>query len=130
MDAVIAVDTSAAIDYLRSRPAPPQIDRATQVFVPLPVIGELFYGALGARDPETEVAAVERLIRRWTVLYPDATTARTYADIRIHRKLNPVFTGSLRNDLWIAAVCLQHRLPLLTNDTGFDLIPNLAVLHW
>jgi predicted nucleic acid-binding protein len=113
MDAVIAVDTSAAIDYLRSRPAPPQIDQATQVFVPLPVIGELFYGALGARDREAEV-----------------TTARTYADIRIHRKLNPVFTGSLRNDLWIAAVCLQHRLPLLTNDRGFDAVPNLAVLHW
>lgn len=34
------------------------------------------------------------------------------------------------NDLWIAALCLQHALPLLTNDRGFDTIDGLAVIHW
>jgi predicted nucleic acid-binding protein len=34
------------------------------------------------------------------------------------------------NDLWIAALCLQHDLPLLTNDHGFDHIAGLTVIHW
>jgi predicted nucleic acid-binding protein len=34
------------------------------------------------------------------------------------------------NDLWIAALCIQHSLPLLTNDRGFNGIENLEVIHW
>lgn len=34
------------------------------------------------------------------------------------------------NDLWIAALCLQHNLPLLTNDRGFDAIAGLTIRHW
>ena len=34
------------------------------------------------------------------------------------------------NDLWIAALCIQHNLPLLTHDRGFDHIAGLTVVHW
>ncbi|HKO57874.1 MAG TPA: PIN domain-containing protein [Thermoanaerobaculia bacterium] len=129
-ESVIAVDTNAAIDFLRNQRRPPQIDRARSLFLPLPVVGELFVGAFGARDRNAETTSVEELLKEWTVLSPDVNTARFYADIRVHRKLNPAFSASLRNDLWIAALCLQHRLPLLTNDRGFELVPGLEVLHW
>jgi predicted nucleic acid-binding protein len=36
----------------------------------------------------------------------------------------------LLNDLWIAALCLQHRLPLLTNDKDFEGIEGLDLVHW
>jgi len=35
-----------------------------------------------------------------------------------------------RLDVWIAALCIQHDVPLLTNDRGFDTIPELTVIHW
>lgn len=130
MEHAIAVDASAAIDFLRAKHRPPQIARATSVFIPLPVVGELLAGAFGARNRATETAAVEELTREWTVLFPDVNTAHLYAEIRVHRKLNPAFSVNLRNDLWIAALCLQYHLPLLTNDRGFDAVPGLAVLHW
>src|SRR5436853_4718186 len=39
-------------------------------------------------------------------------------------------TGSAeRNDFWIAAVCLQHSVPLLSNDKSFDEIDGLQVMH-
>ena len=38
--------------------------------------------------------------------------------------------ASKMNDFWIAALCIQHGLPLLTNDKGFDNIPGLTVIHW
>ncbi len=130
MEDAIAIDTSAAIDYLRDRHRLSQIDEAASIVIPLPVIGELFVGAFGARNRAKETAAVDAVLRQWTVLYPDVSTARLYAEIRVHRKLNPAFSVNLRNDLWIAALCLQHNVPLLTNDRGFDAVPDLRVLHW
>jgi predicted nucleic acid-binding protein len=34
------------------------------------------------------------------------------------------------NHLWIAALCLQFDLPLLTNDALFDEVSELEVIHW
>ena len=34
------------------------------------------------------------------------------------------------NDMWIAALCIQHDVPLLTSDHGFDIITGLTVIHW
>ncbi|MBV9494405.1 MAG: PIN domain-containing protein [Acidobacteria bacterium] len=130
IEGAIAVDTTAAIDYLRNEYRPPQIDQASSILVPLPVVGELFVGAFGARNRLKETATVDVLLRAWTVLSPDVSTARLYAEIRVHRKLNPGFGENVRNDLWIAAICLQHNVPLLTNDRGFDSIPGLHTLHW
>ena len=47
-------------------------------------------------------------------------TAGIYADIRLQlkRSASPIPT----NDMWIAAIALQHGLPILTNDTHFDRI--------
>ena len=51
---------------------------------------------------------------------------------RLRAQLNIATTpkAAYLNDLWIAALCLQHDLPLLTNDRGFDSIPNLTTIHW
>jgi len=44
-----AVDTSAAVDYLRpNRTSPPALLNAEEVFLPLPVIGELYAGAFNS----------------------------------------------------------------------------------
>jgi len=62
------------------------------------------------------------------VLLADVDSARVYG--RLRATASAEITGSKRNDLWIAALCLQHNLPLLTNDSGFDRIPALRVIHW
>jgi predicted nucleic acid-binding protein len=33
-------------------------------------------------------------------------------------------------DLWIAALCLQHQLPLLTKDSLFPDVIGLDVVNW
>jgi len=35
-----------------------------------------------------------------------------------------------RVEVWIAALCIQYKMPLLTNDGGFDHIDGLTVIHW
>jgi predicted nucleic acid-binding protein len=72
-----------------------------------------------------------RVIKRWRPLLPDLETARVYGKVRADASRAAIsLTASKTNDLWIAALCIQHDLPLLTNDGGFDHIPGLNVIHW
>lgn len=73
--------------------------------------------------------ALEAFTGDHTVIAPDRVTARTYGQLRAPYGKTSLRTSKI-NDLWIAALCLQHDLPLLTNDRGFDTIAGLTVLHW
>jgi tRNA(fMet)-specific endonuclease VapC len=131
MNRSLVADTNAVIDFIRQAgvlPAP--LTLAETIFVPLPVVGELFTGAYASKRTVENVGAVERTISNWTVLLPDLETARVYGRIRaVLRSLQSVSQGRM-NDLWIAALCIQHATPLVTNDRGFDSIPDLQVIHW
>ena len=98
--------------------------------LPLPVLGELFTGAYSSDRKTANIAAVEGVIARWTVLSPDAETAREYGRIRAQLREMSRTTHTRLNDLWIAALCIQHAVPLLTNDRGFDVITGLTVIRW
>jgi tRNA(fMet)-specific endonuclease VapC len=124
-----AVDTNAVVDFLRpERISPPElIDRRNGVFLPLPVAGELFFGVAASRQ-QAQQDALEGILLRWTVLSADIETAKLYGMLRAQVAAD--ISSSKRNDFWIAALCLQHDLPLLTNDRGFDSIAGLTVVHW
>jgi tRNA(fMet)-specific endonuclease VapC len=128
----LAVDTNAIVEYLRlDREYPKQLDDADQVFLPLTVVGELFYGAALSDRPEHHRGIIGRIVERWPPLVPDVETSRIYGDMRAIASRTPIsLRASKVNDFWIAALCIQHRLPLLTNDKGFDNIPGLTVIHW
>ena len=132
MNGRLVVDTNAVVDYLRaSRPAPPALLTAPEIFLPLTVLGELFAGAFASERESENLDAVARLATAWPLLVPDAETARIYGRIRANdRRRRSAWTEPARNDFWIAALCLQHRLPLLTNDKIFDEIEGLEVVHW
>jgi tRNA(fMet)-specific endonuclease VapC len=128
----LALDTNAAVDYIRDdRQSPPPIDAAERVVVPLTVIGELFFGASHSARPEANRSIIESTLERWYALLPDVETARIYGEIRAatFQKTKNLGTSKV-NDMWIAALCIQHNLPLLTNDGGFDAIQGLTAIHW
>lgn len=133
----LAVDSSAAVDYFDpARPVPPAIDQADQLFLPLPVLGELRFGALNA-SAEWRPRMLETLdafVKRCEVLLPDLQTADAYARVRASIRF-PVTMSRRRevhllNDVWIAALCIQHELPLLTNDRDFEGIADLTIIRW
>jgi tRNA(fMet)-specific endonuclease VapC len=123
----LAVDANAVIDLFRSGTPPAPITDSKTIFLPLPVIGELFGGAYSSQRVRANLVLVEELIVRWKRLIPDVQTARLYGRLRAQEA---AARQSRINDLWIAALCIQHSLPLLTNDGGFDAIAGLTVLHW
>ncbi|MCU1258058.1 MAG: PilT protein domain protein [Bryobacterales bacterium] len=86
--------------------------RADEIAVPVIVLGEYRYGIQGSA-----------LLPDCRVLPLDEETAQQYADIRVglKRRGRPIPA----NDLWIAALARQYKLPLLSRDVHFDIVPGL-----
>jgi len=119
----VALDTSVAIAVLAGQAGSLLSQSIEQFLLPVPVIGELHYGALNSRRVAENLAEVEALVARCRVLDITAATAAVYARLRLglKQKGQPI----PENDLWIAALCVEHQVPLVTLDGHFDAIEEL-----
>jgi tRNA(fMet)-specific endonuclease VapC len=125
----IALDTNRYIDFCKGVPeAVKFIREAERIFLPLIVLGELRGGFLsGSRSKENEVI-LSRFINspRVDILCPDEQTSHHYA--RLYFQLRRQGTPIPTNDLWVAALVVQHDLLICARDRHFDLIPQLPRL--
>jgi predicted nucleic acid-binding protein len=55
-------------------------------------------------------------------------TAKLYGEITT--QLRQIGHSIQQNNIWIAALCKQYNYKLATNDTGFDNILGLEVIHF
>lgn len=123
----LAIDTNRYVAFMRDEPdARAVIDRAERVVLPLNVLAELRAGfRAGGRSARNEQTLV-RFLRspHVEVLSADDATTHFYAELftELRAAGRPIPT----NDLWIAALCVQHDLPLFTRDKHFDAIERLA----
>ncbi len=121
----IALDTNIAVDVLNDVPRTIQwLAGIGEIFLPVPVIGELRFGALKSSRASENQAKVDRLVARCRVLPADLCVANRYASVRID--LSGKGTPIPENDIWIAATCLEHGLTLATFDRHFSAVPGLA----
>lgn len=118
-----ALDTSVAIDVLAGEPANLLSQTVEEFLLPVPVVGELRYGALNSKRASENLAAVDELVGRCRVLEITATTAAVYARLRL--ALKEKGTPIPENDVWIAALCVEHQVPLVTADAHFDAVDGL-----
>lgn len=123
----LALDTNRYTDFCRGEPATVELLEAAQaVFLPFVVLGELRAGfAVGRRGPHNERTLRQFLLRDGVgVLYPDEQTTHHYAGV--FRQLRSQGTPIPTNDMWVAALVLQHNLVLCDRDHHFDHLPQLA----
>ncbi|WP_413165650.1 type II toxin-antitoxin system VapC family toxin [Capilliphycus salinus ALCB114379] len=102
--------------------------QASEVFIPTPVIGELYYGARKSGRSQANLAKIDEFIANNTVLLCDVETARQYGDIK--NKLRLKGRPLTENDIWIAAIALQYSLILVTRDAHFLEVGNLQTANW
>lgn len=102
------------------------IERADQVWLPFIALGELRAGfAVGSEGPRNEAVLRRFLLKPGVgVLYADEQTAHHYA--AIYRQLRKHGTPIPTNDMWIAALVLQHSVALFARDAHFDALPQLT----
>jgi len=124
----VALDTNAYSDFLRGETSRVDIvRRATRIFLPLIVIGELRAGfAAGNREAANQAGLRQFLASpRVSVLSPDEVTTEHYA--RIFLQLRQQGAAIPTNDLWIAALALQHGVELCTSDAHFRHVAGLTL---
>ncbi|HLD73982.1 MAG TPA: type II toxin-antitoxin system VapC family toxin [Bdellovibrionota bacterium] len=123
----IAIDTSAIVCFFRGEEvAKGHVQKCEEIVVPFIVIGELRAGFVcGKKTLENEKLLAHFLNSpRASVLFPNEDTTHHYA--KLFHQLRTQGTPIPTNDLWIAALCIQHDLPLFSLDKHFHHIPQLV----
>jgi tRNA(fMet)-specific endonuclease VapC len=101
------------------------IELADEFWLPFIVLGELRAGfAVGSQGPRNEAVLRRFLLKPAVrVLFADEQTTHHYA--AVFRQLRKQGTPIPTNDMWIAALVLQHSLILFARDAHFDALPQL-----
>lgn len=128
----LSLDTTVLIDLQRERrtggdgPAHTLLRRDPDVELYLSVValGEF---AEGFDDPDHPVLRIARELH--VLLTVDEATALAYGRVTRSLRDRGELIGS--NDLWIAATCLRHDLPLATSNVAhFGRVPGLEVVRY
>ena len=123
------LDTNALSAFIDGDPAVGSVlGTQPRAAIPVIVLGEFRYGIAGSRHHKTYEAWLASHLRHFDILpIIDATTLH-YATLRtaLKKRGRPIPA----NDVWIAALALQHRMPVLTRDEHFDYIPEVKCLAW
>lgn len=123
------LDTNAVSDLLGGNPALNKIlsgqDRHQ---LPVVVIGEYKFGIIRSRRETRLRSLFDRLIADSEILDINLETTNVYPKIReqLYRRGTPI----PQNDLWIAALAIQHQQPLVSRDVHFDQVVGLRRLSW
>jgi tRNA(fMet)-specific endonuclease VapC len=106
----------------------PILRKAAQVVIPVIVLGEYRYGVSHSRDCKRYEQWLTEFLPKFRILDVDERTTVSYAAVRT--ELKRAGTPIPSNDVWIAALCRQHSLPIVSRDRHFDAVPGLKRLDW
>ena len=126
MEVRLALDTNRYTDLCRGDATVVEaVERADEVWLPFIVMGELRAGfAVGSQGARNEAVLRRFLMKPGIgVLYADEQTTHHYATV--YRQLRKQGTPIPTNDMWIAALVLQHSLALCARDAHFNALPQL-----
>ena len=122
----VALDTDVAIAILNeARGAWERVQRFDEIYLPVPAIGELRFGALNSGRPVENLRKIDFFLTHCQILDVRLSTTEVYARVRLalKKKGRPI----PENDMWIAALCVEHALPFATYDEHFDEVEGLTL---
>jgi tRNA(fMet)-specific endonuclease VapC len=125
----VILDTNALSAIVDGRPEiKSHLEGAPVMAIPVVALGEYRFGvALSGRNAQYRRWLLDHL-HEYRMLAITEETAHHYADVRVELKRDGKPIPS--NDIWIAALCRQHGLPVLSRDKHFDLVRGLRRVTW
>ena len=123
------LDTNAVIAVFAGDPLLQSVlVAAAKIATPTIALGELYYGANKSSRRQANVSRIDQFAAANDVLDVDPATAREYGAIKeqLRSKGRPL----PENDIWIAAIAIQHGLTLVTRDAHFGDIAGLTLTSW
>ncbi|MEK6656408.1 MAG: type II toxin-antitoxin system VapC family toxin [Nitrospirota bacterium] len=129
MNGKICLDTNIVIRLFKNDPVVTNnLASLSALCLPIPVIAELLFAAKNSSRSVENMKTYNEFIDTCNVLNITRKTAENYSTIRLELKQKGAPVPE--NDLWIAAICVEQNLPLVTGDAHFDNINSLKVLKW
>lgn len=129
MNGKYLLDTNIVIALFAKNPSlESRIKKATEIFIPSIVIGELFFGAFKSGQSKANIARIEEFAASNTILTCGIETGRQYGHIKnlLLKKGQPI----PENDIWIAAIAMEHAFTLVSRDEHFKKIDGLKREVW
>lgn len=118
------LDSCAAIDILAGRkPVRLAVEGYDDALMSHIVLGELFVGCRRSQSPERGIAQLRAWLPTVSIIMPTPHTSEIYGVIEA--ELRKQGTPIPHNDVWIAALCIECGLPLVSTDVHFDRIAEL-----
>lgn len=92
-------------------------------------LGELRLGVLQAQNPESASRRLStyQLAQRFEALAVDEAVSEVWA--LLISRLRAAGRRAPINDSWIAATAIVHGVPIVTQDSDYDAIPDLDVIR-
>ena len=123
------LDTNALSAAANRDPAALEVvASAGRLSVPVMVLGEYQLGIAQSRHRTDYENWLQEWVAAVNVLDNDEETTHYYAanGLELKRKAKPIPA----NDVWIAALCRQHALPLVSRDRHFDVVAGIRRIGW
>lgn len=123
------IDTNALSAIVDEQPGiHAALEQAVSALIPVIVLGEYQFGIAQSKRRSQHQKWLLDSLPAYRILDITRETAEHYAGLRL--ELRRAGTPIPSNDLWIAALCREHRLPVLSRDRHFDRIRGLRRLEW
>jgi tRNA(fMet)-specific endonuclease VapC len=106
----------------------PVLRKASELAIPVIVLGEYRYGISQSRNRQQYEQWLNEHLRDFRILDIEERTTVRYSGVRV--ELKRAGTPIPSNDVWIAALCRQHSLPLVSRDRHFDLVTGINRIGW
>jgi tRNA(fMet)-specific endonuclease VapC len=105
-----------------------KINKLSEFYLPVIALGELYTGVNRVSNKAKHLKKLNSFLSLCTVLNTDSATAQYYGETiaKLYKKGTPLPI----NDVWIAAIALQHNLTLVTRDKHFYAIEDLKTKSW
>ena len=123
------LDTNIIIGmFTGNRTIQEKMQNGNNLFLASPAVGELYYGAQKSEKVTENLRRVNTFVEKHIILSCDLETAQWFGIIKdqLRRKGNLIPD----NDIWIAALAMQHGLILVTRDAHFDAVESLQTEYW
>jgi predicted nucleic acid-binding protein len=121
-------DTSAIIGLLRGDPRVEQQVSGRSFAITFITLAELSLGVLKAARPDAIWSHVQDVLRGRQMFHVSTVTpaiyARIYFDLEQRGVMIPI------NDIWIAALAVEAKLPILARDEHFSRVRGLTVITY
>jgi tRNA(fMet)-specific endonuclease VapC len=104
------------------------IEKASTIYIPITVLGELYYGAHYSKQVSKNIGVIRKLSNRYKLLLIDEATSIEYGKIKssLRKKGSPI----PENDIWIASIAKSQKITLVTRDKHFNEIEGLKTKVW